>query len=706
MPHIELLDQITIDKIAAGEVIERPASVVKELVENAIDAGSTAVTVEIEEGGISLIRITDNGCGIAKQDVENAFLRHSTSKIRSAEDLTHLSSLGFRGEALSSISAVARVELITKTREDVFGTKYIIEGGKGRTPEETGAPDGTTFLVRQLFFNTPARRKFLKTPMTEASHISDLLTRLALSHPDISFRFINNGQVKLHTSGNGKMKDVIYHIYGREIANNLIPLEFEKDGVKLSGYLGKPVINRGNRNFENYFVNGRYVRNSILAKAIEDGYKDFTMQHRYPFVAFQIEINPEKIDVNVHPSKMELRFSNQQGIYNLLYEAISKGLHEPELIPEVEMSEIKVSGMSEKRQEKKTVIRDAGNPYRADGTSPKMRKSSVQEGAERAESWSQSEMPSAELQTQISTEKTVSTGDEKLDYFMQKMRERVYASHLAEAKEEQEKNIGAKESKMAALDENPAVDIQNKGIENRAYSYKSKEKTERDPEKTEPNLFLKDLKAKKVKQLDLFEEQILKKEARQEYRIIGQVFETYWLIQYRDSLYIIDQHAAHERVLYERALAGMKKREYTSQYLSPPIILSLSMQEIDVLETFKDRFTAIGFEIEPFGGDEYAVRAIPDNLFGIAKKELLLEMLDSLSDGLSTSLEPELIDEKIASMSCKAAVKGNMKLSYAEMDELINELLSLDNPYHCPHGRPTIIAMTKRELEKKFKRIV
>jgi len=706
MPHIELLDQITIDKIAAGEVIERPASVVKELVENAIDAGSTAVTVEIEEGGISLIRITDNGCGIAKQDVENAFLRHSTSKIRSAEDLTHLSSLGFRGEALSSISAVARVELITKTREDVFGTKYIIEGGKGRTPEETGAPDGTTFLVRQLFFNTPARRKFLKTPMTEASHISDLLTRLALSHPDISFRFINNGQVKLHTSGNGKMKDVIYHIYGREIANNLIPLEFEKDGVRLSGYLGKPVINRGNRNFENYFVNGRYVRNSILAKAIEDGYKDFTMQHRYPFVAFQIEINPEKIDVNVHPSKMELRFSNQQGIYNLLYEAISKGLHEPELIPEVEMSAIKVPGMSEKRQEKKTVIRDAGNPYRADGTSPKMRKSSVQEGAERAESWSQSEMPSAELQTQISTEKTVSTGDEKLDYFMQKMRERVYASHLAEAKEEQEKNIGAKESKMAALDENPAVDIQNKGTENRAYSDKSKEKTERDPEKTESNLFLKDLKAKKVKQLDLFEEQILKKEARQEYRIIGQVFETYWLIQYRDSLYIIDQHAAHERVLYERALAGMKKREYTSQYLSPPIILSLSMQEIDVLETFKDRFTAIGFEIEPFGGDEYAVRAIPDNLFGIAKKELLLEMLDSLSDGLSTSLEPELIDEKIASMSCKAAVKGNMKLSYAEMDELINELLSLDNPYHCPHGRPTIIAMTKRELEKKFKRIV
>lgn len=745
MPHIELLDQITIDKIAAGEVIESPASVVKELVENAIDAGSTAVTVEIEEGGISLIRITDNGCGIAKQDVENAFLRHSTSKIRSAEDLTHLSSLGFRGEALSSISAVARVELITKTREDVFGTKYMIEGGKGRTPEETGAPDGTTFLVRQLFFNTPARRKFLKTPMTEASHISDLLTRLALSHPDISFRFINNGQTKLHTSGNGKMKDVIYHIYGREIANNLIPLEFEKDGVRLSGYLGKPVINRGNRNFENYFVNGRYVRNSILAKAIEDGYKDFTMQHRYPFVAFQIEIDPEKIDVNVHPSKMELRFSNQQGIYNLLYEAISRGLHEPELIPEVEMSEIKVPGMPEKRQEKKTVsrqpwmqqnspavenvpmnastaaqvqkaenvqsdkpsvIRDAGNLYRTGGTLSQTGKSFAQEGSDQTASRSKSEMQSAELQTQMSAEKSVSTGDEKLDYFMQKMRERVYASHLAEAKEEQQKNANDKESKIAISNETPAVINQNKEIENRAHSDKNKEKTERDLEKTEPDLFLKDLKAEKPKQLDLFEEQILKKEARQEYQIVGQVFETYWLIQYRDSLYIIDQHAAHERVLYERTLAGMKKREYTSQYLSPPIILSLSMQEIDVLETYKDRFTAIGFEIEPFGGDEYAVRAVPDNLFGIAKKELLLEMLDSLSDGLSTSLEPESIDEKIASMSCKAAVKGNMKLSYAEMDELINELLSLDNPYHCPHGRPTIIAMTKRELEKKFKRIV
>ena len=706
MPEIQLLDQATINQIAAGEVIDRPSSVVKELLENAIDAKATAITVEIKDGGISFIRITDNGCGIEKDQVRKAFLRHATSKLHTIDDLLDIGSLGFRGEALSSIAAIAQVELISKPPEAMLGISYQIEDGEEKSLTQIGAPDGTTILVRNLFYHVPARKKFLKTAATEGNYINQLMENMAMLRPDISMRFINGGQNKLYTSGNGRLKDLIYTIYGREISSNVLEINYECPLFAVTGYIGKPIISRGNRTFENYYINGRFVKSRLIAAAIEQAYKPFMMQHRYPFVAFQIEINPEKIDVNVHPSKMELRFSNQQGIYNLLYEAISKGLHEPELIPEVEMSEIKVPGMSEKRQEKKTVIRDAGNPYRADGTSPKMRKSSVQEGAERAESWSQSEMPSAELQTQISTEKTVSTGDEKLDYFMQKMRERVYASHLAEAKEEQEKNIGAKETKMAALDENPAVDIQNKGAENRAYSDKSKEKTERDPEKTESNLFLKDLKAKKVKQLDLFEEQILKKEARQEYRIIGQVFETYWLIQYRDSLYIIDQHAAHERVLYERALAGMKKREYTSQYLSPPIILSLSMQEIDVLETFKDRFTAIGFEIEPFGGDEYAVRAIPDNLFGIAKKELLLEMLDSLSDGLSTSLEPELIDEKIASMSCKAAVKGNMKLSYAEMDELINELLSLDNPYHCPHGRPTIIAMTKRELEKKFKRIV
>ena len=659
MPHIELLDQITIDKIAAGEVIERPASVIKELVENAIDAGAGAVVVEIEDGGITLMRITDNGCGIERCDVENAFLRHSTSKIHSAEDLSHISSLGFRGEALSSIAAVARVELITKAREEVFGTRYLIEGGKGKTPEDTGAPDGTTFLVRQLFYNTPARRKFLKTPMTEAAHISDLLTRLALSHPEISFQFISNRQTRLHTSGNGKLKDVIYHIYGRDVANHLLPMEFEKNGVTISGFLGKPLISRGNRNYENYFVNGRYVRSSIISKAVEDAYKDFSMQHRYPFVAFRIQIDQEEIDVNVHPSKMELRFSNQQEIYNLVYEAVREGLREKELIPEVELpepakAEQPAAKIPERTAGKETadetiktagMIRENGPVY---GTDPDLQERE----------------------------------DKDLDYFMKKMRERVYAHY---GQEEKNTECTPEKEEHAPFLKNENSNKTEHALENCAHY----------PHNNPQN-----------KQLNLFEEQLLTREVRQEYQIIGQVFDTYWLVQFQDSLYIIDQHAAHERVLYERTLAGMRSREYTSQYLSPPIILSLSMQEADILERYKDRFTAIGFEIEPFGGDEYAVRAIPDNLFGIAKKELLLEMLDSLSDGLATSLEPETIDEKIASMSCKAAVKGNSRLSHAEVDTLIGELLTLENPYHCPHGRPTIIAMTKRELEKKFKRIV
>ena len=701
MPHIELLDQITIDKIAAGEVIERPASVIKELVENAIDAGATAVVVEIEDGGITFMRITDNGCGIERDDVRKAFLRHSTSKIRSADDLVHISSLGFRGEALSSIAAVAQVELVTKTANDIFGTRYVIEGGQEKVLEETGAPDGTTFLVRQLFYNTPARRKFLKTPMTEASHISDLLTRLALSHPEVSFQFINNHQPKIHTSGNGRLKDVIYHIYGREIANNLLPLEYDCEGMRVNGFLGKPLISRGNRNFENYFVNGRYIRSNILSKGIEDAYKDFTMQHKYPFVAFHIQVDPEKIDVNVHPTKMELRFSNQQEIYNRIYQAVSDGLHEKNLIPEVEIPE-------PPSLENKINDRRAG-----------ARKNAVlvQEVPKR---------PYGNLNPEP-VKKEESDEEKNLDYFMKKMKERVQAYHnqVSHAEVESTEDISKKAQETDKVKEAVKRRLNSKKTEYALHNTASK--TEYDPIKTEQTL-QKDnsdtqkteydlqnnpqfphnnpQKSEKSKQLDLFEENLLKKEVKQEYKIIGQVFDTYWLVQFRDSLYIIDQHAAHERVLYERTLAGMKNREYTSQYLSPPIILSLSMQEIDVLETYKDRFTSIGFEMEPFGGDEYAVRAVPDNLFGIAKKELLLEMLDGLSEGLASNLEPSLIDEKIASMSCKAAVKGNSRLSAAEVEALIGELLTLDNPYHCPHGRPTIISMTKRELEKKFKRII
>ena len=664
MPQIQVLDQITIDKIAAGEVIERPASIVKELVENSIDAKAASVTVEIQDGGISLIRVTDNGSGIEREDIRNAFLRHSTSKIRKVEDLAHIASLGFRGEALSSISAVTRTELITKTKEDTFGTRYVIEGGVEQSLEDAGAPDGTTFLVRQLFYNVPARRKFLKTPMTEAGHVQDLLMRLALSHPEVAFTFINNGQTKMRTSGNGKLKDVIYSIYGREAAANLIELDYSMDGLVMKGYLGKPVITRGNRNFENYFVNGRYVKNAMLSKAIEDAYKDFLMQHKFPFVVIHFQVDGEKIDVNVHPTKMEMRFQRQQDVYNIVYEGVHRTLLEPELIPQVEAPAPKV--ISQPKSESPFLLKPK--------TAPQPMEKKPEEKEE----------PHDEA------------------YFMKKMKERVLSYH--------QRNSSAEVAKKEQIFRPQAQAERIKDALARAKEVEKKpqKRAEEQPEliRETPVYETKPVTEEKAEQLNLFEEHLLKREKKAEYKLIGQVFETYWLVEFENSLYIIDQHAAHERVLYERTLKEMKNREFTAQYLSPPIILSLSMQEAQVLNENMDRFTRIGFEIEPFGGEEYAVRAIPDNLFGIAKKELLLEMLDDLTDGISTSMTPELIDEKVASMSCKAAVKGNNRLSAQEADALIGELLLLENPYHCPHGRPTIIAMTQRELEKKFKRIV
>lgn len=766
MPHIQVLDQVTIDKIAAGEVIERPASIVKELVENAIDAGASFVKVEIRDGGISLIRIQDDGCGIPHEEVRKAFLRHSTSKITSVEDLSHLSSLGFRGEALSSIAAVTRTELVTKTREEELGTRYVIEGGAEVSMEETGAPDGTTFLVRQLFYNVPARRKFLKTPMTEAGHVQDLLMHLALSHPEVAFTFLNNGQEKLRTSGSGKLKDVIYNVYGRDIAANLLDIDYEQGGLRITGYLGKPVISRGNRNFENFFVNGRYVKSPMISKSLEDAYKDFTMQHRFPFVVLHFHVDGEKIDVNVHPTKMELRFQRQQEVYNTVFEGVHRTLLEPELIQHVEVPDPKgeKSDLVKQGATQEFISRPAGggtgesSAGRQEGASPFLLRPKTTP-CPSAPAGAQNEMPTVLKEdtvpygskeggsagkdaADISTEKAAapvsdtnfSGSDQKIsapssrsseaaseipqaevrdeDYFIRKMRERVLAYHQRSSSAEvsdrsgifrpevQEQRI--RDAVKAAADtatspvptpESDTAPVPSSVPESAPESV-PKPEAGADPGPSKP------------KQLDLFEENFLKREIKAEYKLIGQVFDTYWLVEFKDSLYIIDQHAAHERVLYERTLKEMKNREFTSQYLSPPIILTLSMQEAQVLNDNMDRFTRIGFEIEPFGGEEYAVRAVPDNLFSIAKKDLLMEMIDDLADGLTTNMAPDLIDEKVASMSCKAAVKGNNRLSAREVDALIGELLTLDNPYHCPHGRPTIIAMTKRELEKKFKRIV
>ncbi len=651
MSKIALLSQETIDKIAAGEVIERPSSVVKELVENAIDAGSTAITVEIKEGGISFIRITDNGSGIESSEVPLAFLRHSTSKIRSAEDLLCVHSLGFRGEALSSIAAIARVELITKTADALTGTRYLIEGSKEISQEEIGAPDGTTFLVRDLFYNTPARRKFLKTAQTEGTYISDMLEKLALSHPDISFKYINNNQTRLHTSGNGNRKDLIYHIYGREIASSLLEVNFKCDYFALTGFIGKPSINRGNRNYENYFINGRYIKSTLLSKAIEEAYKSFLMQHQYPFTVLYFTFEGETLDVNVHPTKMELRFGNNQEIYKELCDALYAVLSHRELIPEVPVTE-------EKKQKIEHVYKDPiPEPFEKRRIN-EIRSATTAAVKEPVVSYGNPTQPKASMPVIKQPDVTP-------------------ASHPG----------------VIAVTPNPKFEQPvNKTAE---------------PEKTvtEQPVAQQQMQNPTQVTLESISSDFLTRDAKKKHRIIGQLFKTYWLIEYEDKLYIIDQHAAHEKVLFERTMARLNQKEYTSQTISPPIVLSLDAKEQEMLEKYLPQIQKLGYEIENFGGREYMISAVPDNLFHIDMKDLFIEMLDEFSD-ISGRATPDLILEKVATMSCKAAVKGNDALSLPEIDALIEELLTLENPFNCPHGRPTIISMSKYEIEKKFKRIV
>lgn len=620
MSKIALLTQETIDKIAAGEVVERPSSVVKELVENAIDAKATAITIEIKEGGISFIRISDNGCGIDKEEVPLAFLRHSTSKIRNVEDLLCISSLGFRGEALSSIAAVARVELITKTPESLTGVRYQIEGSKEVTFEEIGAPDGTTFLIKDLFYNTPARKKFLKSAQTEGSYIADMVEKLALSHPDISFKFIQNNQTKLHTSGNGNIKDLIYHVFGREISSSVLPVQLENDLFSVNGFIGKPVITRGNRNYEIYFINGRYIKSNLLSKAIEEAYKSFLMQHQYPFCVLYFTFKGESLDVNVHPTKMELRFDHNTEVYQLLCDGLYEVLSRKEMIPEVPVTEEKKIPIV---REYKEAIPEPFEERRLNQIRASVHKDSPYE---------------PKYQTRVAERPSFHTN-----------------TH----------NSVKPETPVAHVDE---VKYENITLESLSTEF-------------------------------------LTKDAKKNHRIIGQLFKTYWLVEFEDKLFIVDQHAAHEKVLYERTMATLKEKEYTSQTISPPIILSLDANEIMMLEKYMDQITRMGYEVESFGGKEYMISAVPANLFHVDMKDLFIEMLDDFSN-LSGKETPELILEKIASMSCKVAVKGNQVLSFSEFDALVEELLTLENPYNCPHGRPTIISMTKYEIEKKFKRII
>ena len=687
MNEIVLLSQDTIDKIAAGEVVERPASVVKELVENAVDAGANAVTVEIRDGGTSLVRITDNGCGIPKEQVRIAYMQHATSKIRKVEDLLTSDTLGFRGEALSSIAAVSQVEMITKTAGSLTGVRYVIEGGVEKSLEEIGAPEGTTFLVHNLFYNTPARKKFLKSASSEAGYVSDLLERMALSHPNISFKFISNRDTKLHTSGNCNLKDIIYSIYGRDIAANLVTAEADYGNIRIRGFIGKPVISRGNRNYENYFVNDRYVKSAIVARAIEDAYKAFMMSHRYPFTVLKLQIDTEEVDVNVHPQKMEVRFSNQQDVYEKVCQAVKEALLGKELIPEF------------------TIERPAGQAQKKNDTAA----SGHPEGAETGK-----KHIDVVINSGASPDRPASTAPRYPEPF-----EKIRSQLIAEANSSYQVKYPQRDRRVSMKPVTGSIlpsgetKIRKAGDSAGEAAGQSPDEAFSHPLPSFVSDALKEDAArtreeeleKKAVQMELFGEKLLSESSRPRHRLVGQVFDTYWIVEFDDKMYLIDQHAAHEKVMYERFMKQYHDKKQTSQMITPPVIVTLNLQEEELLKRHMTAFTDVGFEISPFGGREYAVSAVPGNLYSLASRDLFLEILDGLSS-ISEQASDQIVCEKIASMSCKAAVKGGSRLSTAEANALIDELLQLENPYNCPHGRPTIVTMTKYELEKKFKRVL
>lgn len=702
---IQLLDQNTINKIAAGEVIERPSSVVKELVENAIDAGAMAITVEIKEGGISFIRVTDNGSGINKNEIDIAFKRHATSKIKSIEDLITVSSLGFRGEALASISAVSQVELITKTKDSITGTRYISEGGQKMSIEDIGAPDGTTFIVRNLFFNTPVRRKFLKSAATEAGYINSLMQYLALSHPDISFRFINNNQNKLHTSGNMKLKDIIYNVYGRDITANLYEVNSSANNIKIEGYIGKPFVNRGNRTYENYYINGRYIKSGIINRAIEAGYKGFIMPHNYPFTVLHFTINPEIIDVNVHPTKMELRFSDNEYVYNFVYDTILSTLKGKELVAKVEAD-------GQVMQHIRKDMLDEGEKDKKPENIPNVNNDGQQniESAVQSDTVKDIENVKNDSSVQTTVNKIVDAGMSEgqpagsdndkvvrnIDNVIGNKAEicpslsAVTLVHESTYKEQQENRNEVQTTLTPAT----------KTRLPEPFEVKRSEAMVKDDEKK----YQAEVKAK-PEQMSMFKDKLLDEDNKNNYRIIGQLFDTYWLIEFEDRFYMMDQHAAHEKVLYERMMKKIKEHHIDTQMIMPPIILTLNMNEEEVLKRNMPVFTKMGYEIEEFGGNEYKVTCIPAGFPKLDYRQMLMDLIDGLMrEGRMSDMD--ILTEKVASMSCKAAIKGNNKISYEEAKELMKELMKADNPYNCPHGRPTLIVMSKYDIEKKFKRIV
>lgn len=716
---IKVLDQNTINKIAAGEVIEKPSSVIKELVENSIDSGATAVTVEVKGGGLSFLRVTDNGAGIKKDEVKLAFLRHATSKLVTVEDLLSISSLGFRGEALASIAAVAQVEMITKTADDVTGLRYQIHGGKEISSEEIGAPGGTTIIVRNLFYNTPARKKFMKTDATETSYIYDLMCRICMSHPEISFKFIANGTDKLFTSGNGKLRDIIYHIYGRDITSNLLEINAENDYMKISGYIARPCISRGNRSFEGYYVNHRYIKSAVLTKAIEDAFRTFVMIHKFPFTEINFQVRPDLLDVNVHPTKMELKFANSQDIYSFTYNAIRETLLFKELIPDVapwkdpkpetfKQRDVGKAPEAFENKRREAIVRaeertvpqsqpEQHRPAEPQNQPEQLRSAETQTSPQQLcpiepQTSSQPVHPVIEI-----IDETSSSNNKGSDVIDNNKMEKPAGNYIyADRNNDLERDI-----------------VQNRNVVNESPAYTA-------PAPARPSVtaatqdstvsaasaaaYIEEA-GKKYVQQDMFQEKFLTKEARAKHRLIGQLFKTYWLIEYDGKFFIMDQHAAHEKVKYEELMENYKNKKIYSQYLMPPAVVTLSAAEIEFLHENMDMFEALGYQIENFGGREFKLNAVPDNLFGLDGRELFIDFIaDASSSAKKVTIDTFI--HKLSTMACKAAIKGNTEISFKEADALIDQLLKLENPYTCPHGRPTVISMTEAEIEKKFKRIV
>lgn len=679
MAKIELLDELTINKIAAGEVIERPLSVVKELVENSVDSGATSITVEIRSGGIDFIRVTDNGSGIPASEVRQAFLPHATSKIRSADDLFDIRSLGFRGEALSTIAAVAQTEMVTKTKQALTGVLYKINGGKEVSLEEVGSADGTTVITRNLFLHVPARRKFLKSSMTEAGYITEFIQKIAIERSDIAFKYVVNNDTKLVTTGNGSVKDNIYRVYGRDIMDALIPVKASDNGMSISGYAAKPVVARNNRSQEVFFVNGHAVSDRVLEKAVEAAYKPFLMQHKFPFVFLFLSLDPGMVDVNVHPRKSEVRFSLGRAVYDFVEESTEKALRSIELINRVELAPDK--------KEESPVKDHAPEPFE------------MREAAEIDHLYKKGASVKAENKNQgffVETgepdpvEKEVGEAPSFISE-NDALRERDTVSRFSPAE------YGAVLRRSESDNNEPLQEGKGQDKADRSYGSPSEEGGREE--------FFREEYAGDG-QTVLFDERMIQPSNKPDFNIIGCVFDTYWIIEYRDRMLLIDQHAAHEKVMYEQFVKDYKEKRVVSQYLNPPIIVTLSGRQEETVERYREAFSSLGYELERFEGSDYALRAVPSGFMKLNDRELFIGLLDELTGTAGETSDVSLIHDRLAEMSCKAAVKGGRRLSLMEAEELLGRLLSLENPYNCPHGRPTMVEFTERDLEKFFKRIV